>query len=128
MIQPYIFLHSFFHLTYSATLYKLLHILLQLWLVIILSNQSYGFISAKMFNQSSTMIFLDKILSHWTFGNTQLASFEQHNILDHEIQLLFVVKCNRFYTSLPHFTKISIIWIQSTEFLESNHLYLHLCQ
>ena len=127
MIQPYNLLHSFHCVTYSATLYKLLHILLQLWLVIILNNQTYGFISIKMSSQSSTKLLLDKIISHLTSGNAQLDSFEQHIILDHEIQPLCPVKCNRFCTRFPCFTKIKIIWIQITKFLEPNHLKLYFC-
>ena len=81
-----------------------------------------------MSSQSSTMIFLDDIISHRDFGNAQLTSFEQLTILDYEIQPLCPIKCKRFYTSVPSFTKIEILWIQIHEFLEPNYFNLHFYQ
>ena len=49
---------------------------------------------------------LDEILSHWTSRNAQLSSFEKLTIMNHEIQPLCPIKCNRFYISLPCFTKL----------------------
>lgn len=91
--------------------------------LIILSNQSNGFISTKISRKPSIMLLLNEFLPHWSHWNAQLTSFG----LDYEIQPLLPIMCNIFCTSFPCFTKFKILWIQIIEFLESNHLNLHLC-
>ena len=55
------------------------------------SNQRKGFILTKMSSQSATMFLLDEILPHETSRNAQLTFFEQHTILNYEIQPLFPI-------------------------------------
>ena len=128
-IMPYTTLYSTSLLSPSDIFYNLVQTSSHLATTMSSNNiqqPSKGFILTKMCSQSTTMFLLDEILPHRTFGNAKLTSFEQHTILDYEIQPLHPIQCNRYCTRLPSFSKIRILWIQICEFLEPNHFNLHL--
>ena len=128
-IQTNILTYFFCNLTNSTTPYKLLNILINLWPIILILQQTQCLINSKISSQSTTMLFLNQINSHGTSRDTQLNWFEQHTFLNEIFIILTYVICWIWFSALsPCLRKIKFSIIKIFHFIKMKNFNLHLGQ
>ena len=109
LIQSSFLSFSFCMFPDSTFVHKIYHLCSHTWQVVWTSQLCKCFIMAEMSSQSSTMIFLQKVIPHWAFWYAQLISFEQQSLLNHVLFPLDSISQDRIFTCFLWFLEIWII-------------------